>query len=80
MSSGARDVTPDRLAGLSDREHEVAEGVARDLSNTRIAQDLYLSAPAVKTHVGRIVTELGIDNRVRLAIRVLESRQETTSG
>ncbi|MFC4905064.1 LuxR C-terminal-related transcriptional regulator [Kocuria oceani] len=79
MSSGARDVAPDRLAGLGYREHEVAEGVARDLSNTRIAQDLYLSAPTVKTHGGRIVTELGIDIRVRLAIRFLESRQETTS-
>ncbi|MFC4905090.1 response regulator [Kocuria oceani] len=76
---GRRTTTPDLLAGLSDREHEVAERVAQGLSNTQIAQDLYLSVPTVKTHIGRIFTKLGIDNRVQLAIKFLESRQQTTS-
>ncbi|MEX5303322.1 response regulator [Kocuria sabuli] len=77
---GRRTTAPDPLVGLSDREHEVAERVAQGLSNTQIAQDLFLSLPTVKTHIGRIFTKLGIDNRVQLAIRVLESRQQTTSG
>lgn len=75
---GRRATAPDPLAGLSDREHEVAERVAQGLSNSQIAQDLFLSVPTVKTHIGRIFTKLGIDNRVQLAIRVLESRQEIT--
>lgn len=76
---GRRTTAPDPLGGLSDREHEVAERVAQGLSNTRIAQDLFLSVPTVKTHIGRIFTKLGIDNRVQLAIRVLENRRQTTS-
>lgn len=76
---GHRTTTVDPLAGLSDREHEVAERVAEGLSNAQIAADLFLSVPTVKTHLGRIFTKLGIDSRVLLAIRVLESRQNSSA-
>ncbi|WP_102157883.1 response regulator [Zhihengliuella halotolerans] len=62
------------LAGLSDREREVAEGVAQGLSNTEIARALFLSLPTVKTHLARIFAKLGVDSRLQLAIRVIESR------
>ncbi|GAA3709792.1 response regulator transcription factor [Zhihengliuella alba] len=71
---GRRTTRDDPLAGLSEREREVADRVAAGLTNTEIADELYLSVPTVKTHPGRIFAKLGVDNRVQLAVRVLESR------
>ncbi|MCO1338596.1 DNA-binding response regulator [Kocuria polaris] len=71
---GRRVAREDTLAGLSDREREVAEGVAQGLSNTEIARTLFLSLPTVKTHLARIFAKLGVDSRLQLAIRVIESR------
>lgn len=71
---GRRIAGADALAGLSDREREVAERVAQGLSNTEIARALFLSLPTVKTHLGRIFAKLGVDSRLQLAIRVVESR------
>lgn len=59
-----------RLGQLTDREREVALAVARGLSNAEISRDLYLSIPTVKAHVSRILTKLGADNRVQVAITV----------
>lgn len=57
----------ERLAQLTEREHEVALAVARGLSNTEVAAELFMSVPTVKSHVGRIFTKLGVDNRVQIA-------------
>lgn len=62
------------LDRLSEREREVAEGVAEGLSNTEISERLYLSVPTVKSHVGRIFAKLGVDNRVQVAIVVRDAR------
>lgn len=59
-----------RLAALTDREHEIALAVGRGLSNAEIAGELFLSVPTVKAHIGRIFTKLGVDNRVQIAILV----------
>ena len=57
----------ERLAQLTEREHEVALAVARGLSNTEVAAELFMSVPTVKSHVGRIFTKLDVDNRVQIA-------------
>jgi DNA-binding NarL/FixJ family response regulator len=72
--AGRRRPVEDPLAGLSEREREVATRVADGLTNTEIASDLFLALPTVKTHVGRIFDKLGVENRVQLAVRVLEGR------
>ncbi|MBZ4321337.1 response regulator transcription factor [Streptomyces huiliensis] len=59
-----------RLAGLGEREREVAVAVGRGRSNAEIAADLYLSVPTVKTHVSRVLTKLGLNNRVQIALLV----------
>ena len=59
-----------RLGALTEREHEVAEAVSRGLSNAEISAQLFMSVPTVKTHVGRLFTKLGVDNRVQVAILV----------
>ena len=55
------------LAGLTERERDVADGVARGLSNADIAAELFMGVPTVKTHVGRLFTKLGVENRVQVA-------------
>ncbi|MER5965865.1 response regulator transcription factor [Streptomyces sp. NPDC002057] len=59
-----------RLAGLADREREVAVAVGRGLSNAEIAAELYMSVPTVKTHVSRVLAKLGLNNRVQIALLV----------
>lgn len=58
------------LRQLSEREREVAEAIARGLSNAEIAAELYMSLASVKAHVGRILSKLGVDNRVQIALAV----------
>ena len=58
------------LRQLSEREREVAEAIARGLSNAEIAAELYMSLATVKAHVGRILSKLGVDNRVQIALAV----------
>jgi DNA-binding NarL/FixJ family response regulator len=57
-----------RLAGLNDREREVAVAVGRGLSNAEIAAALYMSVATVKTYVSRILAKLDLNNRVQIAL------------
>ena len=60
----------ERLARLTERELEVAQAIGRGLSNGEIAATLFMSVPTVKSHVGKLFTKLGVDNRVQIAICV----------
>jgi DNA-binding NarL/FixJ family response regulator len=60
----------ERLALLNDREREVAVAVGQGRSNAEIGAVLYLSVPTVKTHVSSILTKLGLNNRVQVALLV----------
>ena len=61
---------PVRAAGkieLSKREREVAQLVAKGLSNREIATRLYVSERTVDNHVHHILDKLGVDSRVQVA-------------
>jgi DNA-binding NarL/FixJ family response regulator len=60
----------DRLARLTEREHEVAVTVGEGLTNAEIAVRLHLSVPTVKAHIGRLFAKLEVANRVQIAICV----------
>ena len=80
-TAAARDRTRsarDVLAGLTEREGDVADGVARGLSNAEIAAELFLGVPTVKTHVGRIFAKLGVENRVQVAILVHDAQGQAS--
>ncbi|MFB8201052.1 response regulator [Kitasatospora purpeofusca] len=58
----------DRLAGLTPREGEVLRELAVGRSNAEIAAALGMRESTVKAHVSRILTGLGVGNRVQAAL------------
>jgi DNA-binding NarL/FixJ family response regulator len=58
------------LDGLPDRERAVAVAVGSGASNAEIAAALFMSEATVKAHVSRLLTKLGLANRVQIAILV----------
>jgi DNA-binding NarL/FixJ family response regulator len=61
------------IDSLTERELQVLILVARGLSNLQIADDLGLTLANVKSRVNRVLTRLGLDNRVQAAMLVHEA-------
>lgn len=64
---------PEVLGGLSEREIDVVKGVARGLSNSEMAAEMFLSETTVKTYLSRLLAKLDLRDRVQVAVLAYES-------
>lgn len=67
-SQQARQEAEAAMAGLTEREQEVAIAVGQGLSNGEAAERLFVSAATVKAHLAAIQSKLGVRNRVQVAV------------
>ncbi|MHB1912866.1 MAG: response regulator [Acidimicrobiales bacterium] len=68
------------LDSLTQREMEVLKAVARGLSNSEMADELFISETTVKTHVAHILTKLDLRDRIQAVVLAYESGLVAAGG
>jgi len=71
MAAFARDDEDPGPAGLTSRESEVLQLVAKGYTNARIAQKLGISKRTVRFHLGNIFARLGVSNRTEAVVEAI---------
>lgn len=71
--TAALDDPHQKLAALTAREREVLLEIAAGKSNGDIAASLFVSEATVKTHIGSILSKLGLRSRVQAVIFAYEA-------
>jgi LuxR family transcriptional regulator, maltose regulon positive regulatory protein len=71
-ASGSVSPTPQLPEPLSERELEVLQLIAAGKSNSRIAQELFITAGTVKTHIRNIYRKLDAHSRTQALVRARE--------
>ena len=56
------------MAGLTAREGEIVERIARGLDNAQIAAQLGLSEKTVRNHITHIFDKLGVETRAQAIV------------
>jgi DNA-binding NarL/FixJ family response regulator len=65
---------------LTERESEVLRHLAEGMSNSEMADVMYVSEATVKTHVSHILTKLDVRDRVQAVVAAYESGLVTPGG
>src|SRR6187397_2959425 len=60
------------MLGVTEREHDVLRLVAKHLTNSEIADRLFLSVRTVESHMSSLIRKLGVKDRRGLARRAEE--------
>ena len=61
------------VESLTPRERQVAEAIARGLSNRQIAGEFGISTETVKRHLASIYSKLALPGRVALAVHIVRT-------
>jgi DNA-binding CsgD family transcriptional regulator len=67
-----RRAAAERFGGLTEREREVAVLISQGKTNREIADILVVSHRTIETHVGTILSKLGVPTRSRIAVWTVE--------
>jgi DNA-binding CsgD family transcriptional regulator len=67
LARGPRATTRRNVAGLTNRQVEVADLMAEGLTNAEIAERLFVSPKTVDHHASAVLTKLGVERRTDVA-------------
>jgi DNA-binding NarL/FixJ family response regulator len=65
---------------LTERERQVLQLLAKGLTQTAIAAELYISPKTVGTHIQRILTKLGVHSRAEAVASAFRLRLVDTAA
>lgn len=60
--------------GLTPRELEVLQALARGLKNEEIAKELFITGKTVKSHLGSIFSKLGVNDRSQAILYAIKNK------
>ncbi|HEX7973196.1 MAG TPA: response regulator transcription factor, partial [Anaerolineales bacterium] len=72
ISNKAGSARPFSTGDLTEREQEVLRQIAHGMSNSEIAETMFISEKTVKTHVSNILSKLNLVDRTQAAIWALK--------